>query len=233
MTTFLEIAAHLVSHLFSLYLVCCDFGYFPFWFWGGICLLIALVPVHCFLISFGSPGISTCFSLFVFCIKRKKQMGQGNFVSVSTPTHWWTAKKGLLYRVTSELCTVSLFDVDTDEKFPHCPFASDFQWWCLAVQGSPPCQATHCVSWALTFAFFILSQVKFGLATGKHVNWYYLFHVGTWGFSIQRVLILEFFFSPLGLTLMAGFAFWLHQFLFIAFLFILLKHSYHTSSKTG
>ena len=155
-----------------------------FGFEGGICLLIALVPVHCFLISFGSPGISTCFSLFVFCIKRKKQMGQGNFVSVSTPTHWWTTKKGLLYRVTSELCTVSLFDVDTDEKFPHWAIAHLLQISSGGV-GSPgisTCQATHCVSWALTFAFFILSQVKFGLATGKHVNWYYLFHVGTWGF---------------------------------------------------
>ena len=28
------------------------FIYFPFWFWGGIWLLIALVPVHCFSITF-------------------------------------------------------------------------------------------------------------------------------------------------------------------------------------
>ena len=52
MTSFLEIAMHSVSHLFSLYSVFCNFRYFPFGYESGICLLIAPVSVHCFLVTF-------------------------------------------------------------------------------------------------------------------------------------------------------------------------------------
>ena len=47
-----EIAAHSVSHLFSLYLVCVILVISHLGFEGGIYLPIALVPVHCFLITF-------------------------------------------------------------------------------------------------------------------------------------------------------------------------------------
>ena len=51
--TFLGIAAHSVSHLFLMYFVCCDFGYFPYWFWGRD------LPSDC------SSSCSLLFSLFL------------------------------------------------------------------------------------------------------------------------------------------------------------------------
>ena len=60
MTTFWEIAAHSVSHLFSLYLVLFVILVIShLGFEGGICHLIALVPVHCFLITFTNDTIGT------------------------------------------------------------------------------------------------------------------------------------------------------------------------------
>ena len=51
--TFWEIAARSVSNLFSLYFVYLKYLFISrFGFKSGICLLIVLVPVHCFSITF-------------------------------------------------------------------------------------------------------------------------------------------------------------------------------------
>ena len=56
MATFWEIAARLVSNLFSLYFVYLLYSFISgFGFKSGICLLIAPVPVHCFTITSKMP----------------------------------------------------------------------------------------------------------------------------------------------------------------------------------
>ena len=55
MATFWEKAAHSADHMFSLYLTVCNVSYFPFWFEGGIWVLISSVPDHCILVPFLIP----------------------------------------------------------------------------------------------------------------------------------------------------------------------------------
>ena len=134
-------------------------------------------------------------------------MGQGNLYLFQ---HQLTDElpKGVIYNKGSPVsCALCLNLMLTQMKSFPIPICFRFPVVVFGSPGISTCQATHCICWALTFAFFTLSQVKFGLATGKHVNWYYLFHVGTWGFLSKGSPILEFFFSPLGLTLMADLPF--------------------------
>ena len=49
-TTFWEIAAHSLAIFSHRILSICDFGYFHFGFERKICLVIAPVPIHCFLV---------------------------------------------------------------------------------------------------------------------------------------------------------------------------------------
>ena len=47
MAFFLERAAHLVKHIFSLHYVYCYFGRFPFWFRLQDFVSDSLIPGHC------------------------------------------------------------------------------------------------------------------------------------------------------------------------------------------
>ena len=95
MTTFWEIADHSVDTFFSLYfvylyvLVISHFG-----FESGICLLIAPVPVHCFLITFFSKCLSFKFSTLQLTRKTLSYSGikvddepSDSFVKIYTGIH--------------------------------------------------------------------------------------------------------------------------------------------------
>ena len=119
-TTFWEIMPTWLAICFRCILSVCDFGYFPFWFWWQD--LPSDCSSSCSLLSHYFWQSRDLHLFFLLCIlyKKLKANGTRKFVSVSTPTHWWTAKKGL-FIIKGHQWAVHcvLIDVDTDEKFSH------------------------------------------------------------------------------------------------------------------